>query len=381
MKPRVIWLDDDIKKEKLKATVILFRKKFDLIECETIDEFYAKSKAYEWDAAILDVLNSDERSGDVFKSIHYITKEFEGKKWFVFSGKDRITKGDNDVKDALEDGPYSRTYASQTIYVKSEHENDLIQDVTTAVENSRIWTIENEYERVLNIAKTRLKGHDCRTILLDILCSAGGVKTINSQLYYNQIRVILEWMFRASRAAGLLHDKCFDVRDHINLTDSSLFMSGLPTMHSGVICNKAHFPFLVSKNVKFILEVSGGASHTTEVDKEDNPNLTAYWETINTPYLLYSLAYMLCDVLIWFDQYVESNSDAEANKRYWRDLVFEGDLAQDTGGNYYVGDCLITYKIATRFRIGDTLCVTEYIMTDPDKGVLYPLTATRVKLK
>ena len=67
MKPRVIWLDDDIKKYKLKATVILFKKKFDLIECETIDEFYAKSKAYEWDAAILDVLNSDGRSGDIFK--------------------------------------------------------------------------------------------------------------------------------------------------------------------------------------------------------------------------------------------------------------------------------------------------------------------------
>ena len=26
MKPRVIWLDDDIKKDKLKATVILFKK-------------------------------------------------------------------------------------------------------------------------------------------------------------------------------------------------------------------------------------------------------------------------------------------------------------------------------------------------------------------
>ncbi len=104
----------------------------------------------------------------------------------------------------MEGDSYSRTYASQTIYVKSEHELDLIADVTTAVENSRIWTIENEYEKVLNIASTRLKWHDCRTILLDILCSAGGAKTINSQLYYNQIRVILEWMSRASRAAGLV---------------------------------------------------------------------------------------------------------------------------------------------------------------------------------
>ena len=58
MKPRVIWLDDDIHAVKLRPTVAKFRNSFDIIECENIDEFRDKSQRLEWDAAILDVLNA-----------------------------------------------------------------------------------------------------------------------------------------------------------------------------------------------------------------------------------------------------------------------------------------------------------------------------------
>ena len=307
MRPRVIWLDDDIYSAKLRGTVAMFRRNFDIIECETIEDFRTKSKRFEWDAATLDVLNKDERPEDVVAAIMIVGK---GKPWFVFSGKESITREDNFVKKLLENEEYARSYASLAIYEKSTHDKQLIEDIDNAVKNQRIWQVENQYERVLSIAKNELNDPDCRKHLLDILCAASGVTDIDSHLYYNRVRVILEWMFRAARKKGFLHDKCFDSQDRINLTDASLFMAGKPTAYSGVKCKVAHFPSLISQNVKNILFITGGASHTTEVEDKDILNLTAYWKEIDTPYLLFSIAFMLCDILVWFDKYSSEHPES-----------------------------------------------------------------------
>lgn len=109
MKPRVIWLDDDIHAVKLRPTVAKFRNSFDIIECENIDEFRDKSQRFEWDAAILDVLNADESPEDVIASITIVGKD---KLWFVFSGQDSITQQDNFVKKLLSKKEYIRSYVS-----------------------------------------------------------------------------------------------------------------------------------------------------------------------------------------------------------------------------------------------------------------------------
>ncbi len=376
MKPRVIWLDDDIHAVKLRPTVAKFRNSFDIIECENIDEFRDKSQRLEWDAAILDVLNADESPEDVIASITIVGKD---KLWFVFSGQDSITQQDNFVKKLLSKKEYIRSYVSHPIYEKSTHNDQLIEDINNAVKNQRMWQVENQYEEVLKIADTLLDDKDCKKHLLDILSAASGVTTIDSHLYYNKVRVILEWMFRAARKQGLLHDKCFDGRDHINLTDASLYMAGKPTLHSGVICKNAHFPVLLANNVRFILEVTGGASHTTEVDERDIPNLTAYWASIKTPYLLFSLAFMLCDILVWFGQYIGENPDIAANKALGRDLVLKGIVNRDGNGDYYVGDCWIPKHKLSFCRPGYPAEVVDFEESDSIHNSLYPLTVKRFK--
>lgn len=379
MKPRIIWLDDDINKASLLPTVALFKRRFEIIECENIDVFYNKSVALEWDAAIIDVVNEKAENADVFPALQYIATKFHDKLWFVFSGQEQITKKENDVKKALSGKAYERSYVSKTIYVKDEDEESLIKDISTAVSNKRKWQIESEYERVLSIAERRLADKNCRKDLLDILCAAAGIERLDSHLYYTRIRIILEWMFRAARNVGLLHDRCFDRQDHINLTDASLFMAGKPTLHSGVMCKVSHFPHLIARNVRSILEITGGASHTTEVDTKDNPNLLAYWSTIDTPYLLFSLTYMLCDVLIWFDSYVSEHSDISTNKANWKTLIMAGRMNMDREDRYYVGDCYIPNWKAKYSKVGDNIEVTDVEETDPKLELPYPLTAKYIK--
>ena len=392
MRPRVIWLDDDIYSAKLRGTVAMFRRNFDIIECETIEDFRTKSKRFEWDAAILDVLNKDERPEDVVAAIMIVGK---GKPWFVFSGKESITREDNFVKKLLENEEYARSYASLAIYEKSTHDKQLIEDIDNAVKNQRIWQVENQYERVLSIAKNELNDPDCRKHLLDILCAASGVTDIDSHLYYNRVRVILEWMFRAARKKGLLHDKCFDSQDRINLTDASLFMAGKPTAYSGVKCKVAHFPSLISQNVKNILFITGGASHTTEVEDKDILNLTAYWKEIDTTYLLFSIAFMLCDILVWFDKYSSEHPDIEANKQLWEDLDLEdseqrddylselldtykgyvGVVEQDAERNFHVGDCILPFK--NHPPVGFKIRLLRVIKNEKQSQDQYPVFAVK----
>lgn len=384
MKPRVIWLDDDINSSKLRGTVALFRRAFDIIECENIDEFRDKSQRFEWDAAILDVLNANEGAEDVISSIQIVGKN---RLWFVFSGKDSIISQDNYVKKLLNTKEFLRSYVSHPIYEKSTHDKQLIEDIENAVKNQRIWQVENQYERVLNIAKNELNDSDCRKHLLDILCAISGVIEIDSHLYYNRIRVILEWMFRAARKKGFLHDKCFDSMDRINLTDASLFMAGKPTAYSGVKCKVAHFPSLISQNVKNILFITGGASHTTEVEDKDKVNLTAYWKDIDTPYLLYSIAFMLCDTLFWFDKYSKEHPDIEENKKLWEDVDlndseqrdncngYVGVVEQDEGGNFHVGNCVLPYK--NHPPVGSKIRLVKVAENEKQSKDLYPVFAIK----
>ena len=101
-------------------------------------------------------------------------------------------------------------------------------------------------------------------------------------------------------------------------------MAGKPTKYLDVYCDIPHFPPIIAANVKSILEITGGASHTAEPDEKELINLQAYWEQVNTPYLLYSLTFMLCDILIWYKEYTNRNSDNTTNRSHWREIAQSG---------------------------------------------------------
>ena len=205
---------------------------------------------------------------------------------------------------------------------------------------------------------------ESQKILQNIFYALFNQSAIDSHIYYNPIRKVLEWMFRAACQRGLVHDKCFDNKGRANLTDCYRFMAGRPTLHSKVICRVTHFPVIIADNVQFILDITGGGSHTSTKPERENPNLAAYWAKINTPYLLYSLTFLLCDIIIWFGQYVHENEDVNKNKAMWRDLVLDGEVERGNEG-LYVGDCKLSSYLARTCMEGDYVRVTK--VRDNDK--------------
>ena len=147
-----------------------------------------------------------------------------------------------------------------------------------------------------------------------VLEAARSGNAIEYRHFYNALRQILESFLRAANRKGLLHDRCLP-GGKLNVAAAIHFMCGDETyIHNnpGVkFKSEANlFPELLQENVKLIWKAASERSHQSEARKE-------YCEFIDTPFLLYSIAYLLCDVLIWFGKYVEAHPDPEMNRQLW----------------------------------------------------------------
>lgn len=335
---RVIWFDDEYK------TLNIIREKafvngIDLIgfdnSKEGIDELEKHIEKY--DAAISDGLfyKNPGQSGDsvtdkaLFEVGLALDRLCERKKlpWFILSGQDKFTKEKNSYADAFKDNK---------VYDKL-NEDDLVGlwgIIKIDADKQPETQIRHEYSKVFEVCTDKYIGEDASKPLMRILGSfKDSMLLFDDELYFTQIRIILENIFRAANRFGLLHDKCLE-GGKVNLTESSLFLSGENTKHLDVSCEKSHFTKIVSDLVKSILFITGAASHTVDADIKKNINLIEYRKTISTPYLLYSLTFQLIDIMIWFKSYADDNQDIALNKSYWLPKTVIGMLTEGKVINY-----------------------------------------------
>lgn len=245
---------------------------------------------------------------------------------FVLSGQPTFTEKENDILEANNLKCYNKKNPEDVkeLLVNIKKEADTQIDLQIKHENQTLFEVLKEYP------------DSARDTFISIFKGLKGFNNqFDDQLYFTQLRIILETMFRMANAYGILHDKCIQGNgEQVNLSESSLFLSGLDTNHLKVRSSATHFPKIIANNVKNIIHVTGAASHTSTVDVTQNIHIQAYRNAINTPYLLYSLALQLMDTLIWFDRYCKVNNDIATNKSYWQDID------TDQFGNKFVIDVI-----------------------------------------
>ena len=202
-------------------------------------------------------------------------------------------------------------------YIKGEDNEKLIEELIKRIDNKEDYILQNEYRRVFEVCSEKYIGTESKKHLIKILASIKKPNEVfDDELYFTQIRIILELMFRAANKLGLLHNACI-LNGKVNLSESSLFLAGKETLHLNVRCGISHFPKLIADSVQSILFITGAASHTTDPGIKNNIDLLAYRKIVQTPYLLYGLTFRLMDVLIWFKEYVDLNPKIEYNKKSW----------------------------------------------------------------
>jgi len=221
-------------------------------------------------------------------------------------------------------------------YVKTEHDELLVNDILKAVEDRPNAMIKSRYPEVFELFKNGFIDIEYEKHLLKILRSISDDGTkLDDELFFNQLRQMLEVAMRRANDAGILHDECMSKKGEVILQLSSLFLSGFEIDALGIKCKQTHFPKIISNHVREIIDITNVGSHADKDGKDQSEaNLKEYRKKLNTPYLLYSLTFKLMDVLLWFSEYIKENNNIELNKSYWVDLS-ESDVSSK--GKWIIG--------------------------------------------
>lgn len=295
-------------------------------------ELLQNDSSFEFQAIILDAFGFKKSESDEDKmtnsGLYYSLKTLSELKsdrvipWFVYTGHPKnLSDEDFLEKIAVYQEDYKFGRPELCYYTKTIHEKELLQDIKTEIDNLENSQIQLQHKHVFQIAKKINVPHEDINNLVNIFKSIQSyVNDIEPSLYFTQLRKYIEYVFRDAAKYNILHEKCIYENGQVNLTESSLFLAGEKTKHLKVYCDKSHFSKIMAENIKNLIFITGAASHTSDVNPAENMNYQEYRKSIKSPYLLYQLTFIICDLLVWYDNYIKDNNDISINKSFWVDI-------------------------------------------------------------
>lgn len=175
-------------------------------------------------------------------------------------------------------------------------------------------------------------------------------------LHYNQLRQLLEYLFRACNNVGLVPDECIE-NGQVNLHQSYMYVAGKEAKYAGVVFNgeageKIATPHIASE-MSSILYLGNNKSHTAELDENDQLIMEEFFRTNNSKYIIFSLALQMCDVIVWLKDYISKHSVKAENlskcKQIAKDekAIYEGNEftpEKDENNCWHCEECLVIIR-------------------------------------
>lgn len=400
----------------------------DLQQCECWEDakqiLSNKTDFLEWDAIILDARCVDKKGNpadlyflqSALRDINVFCERYNSKvPWYVLTAG-----GKEDFEHEIEGVrriPRDEKSWGKMLYFKHKPcdengKNDvdyLFENIQRAAPLRTRNKIKHQYFALFEVMKSCQFEPESEDIMINVLSALHFPeenKGFDPVLYYNRLRQMVEYLFRAANKIGLLPD-CFIEGGKVNLQGSSLYLAGEtfnPSKDPSILSirygekGESIFHKNIASIVKNILNVTSQRSHTTEIDKEDKEELLAYYSETHSPNLLFGYALQLCEVIIWFGNYAKSHNNREANlakckvmKKETESISeqkpiieeYEGKtfpLEQDEKGNLHCGYCLVSYK-QNQNKIGNIVLLKE-VEENKNNGELkkkYPFFASKVE--
>lgn len=136
-------------------------------------------------------------------------------------------------------------------------------------------------------------------------------------LYIN-IRLIIEHIFRSMAQHGIMPKTLFP-DGKVNLTWCCYFLQGkADERYAKEVPTPAIMTRIMSGNLQNMINVTGSMMHTDGADEEKSKDIKPYLESVNnSPLLLQSFALQLCDIILWYRNYLAEHPDSEINALSW----------------------------------------------------------------
>lgn len=315
-KYKILWIDDEWDKM---TTFQLECKELYGLYLEPYRTRKAGMEALErnidhWDAVLLDAKMFDENDNET-ASLTGLGKakqrldELSIRRaipYFISTGQPDLIS-DKNFKDLF--GDY---------YIKGNDDVKLVDDMLKAIENSDSQQVKTIYKDVFEgLDKMGVRSY-VEPILMHILLPLhypAKEPNFKPADHYNQLRKLLEYLFRACNKVGLVPDQCM-TDGKVNLNQCSLYLAGKDAEKSGVRYGEKGeriVPDYVESIIRAILEFGNIHSHTDELEDEDNHKIESIFRTAQSRFIIFGLTLQICEVIIWFSEYIAKHDDKEVN--------------------------------------------------------------------
>jgi len=235
--------------------------------------------------------------------------------WFVLSGKDKFTKGENSLLKANKAKCFDKTNPSDVV--------KLFEEMKLAASQQPDAQLKHKYTYLSKTCSDQLLGPEHFSRLFALIKHIENVeKLANTEDMLNPIRKIIERMFKRMAEKGIIPEAIISNKGWIN--GSSLFLAN---KHSDYEHLSEITPPIVSENIYRLLNIIQDASHG---DGELKLKVDQYLKTAQSDFLYRSCVFLLLDLLLWFKEFVENNGDKDTNKARWKSKVSNSDWITGT---------------------------------------------------
>lgn len=323
-KYNILWIDDEWDK------MTIFQRECEELHNLHLEPFRTRKDGIgalerdmdHWSAVLLDAKGYDEDENEIraLKGLRKAIRrldELSTKRAiprFISTGQPDLISDDN-FREMVDN-----------FYVKGKDDARLIEDMLSAIRKSEKQQLLVHYKDVFTALDELSIRQYVEEILLDILLPLhfpAKVPNFKPVYHYNQLRQLIEYLFRACHKVGLIPDQC--VPDgKVNLSQSSLYLAGKDAVISGVRYGEKGdriIPEYIEGVIRAILEFGNIHSHTVEIDEEDLKKIEGIFRTARSRFIIFGLALQICEAIIWFSEFIPEHNDKEINLLLCKELL------------------------------------------------------------
>lgn len=332
---QVLWVEDD---PKVTETYPLKAESFDLelvsFSCWDDAKVALESDYDRWSAIILDAKCKHHRDSkdsavvflrEALKDISVLSeKNGHIIPWYVLTGGDESEVSDSINDERMQWDKDWTDSENKKYYSKNVDNEKLFRRIRYHAYKSPRIQIQEMYRHVFEAVEECGIDDNGYNALEDLLVPIHFPKDIKDKDYndkFEKARTVLEYIFRSMSSYGILPEW----GKKVNLQWSSCLLSGM----SALIKDEKGNEFVVIESKRQILpavlkEILRGMTriipafcHSDNKEEKDVKREEYFGLVNDSTLLLKSFAFQICDLIMWYQNYIKENNNYEQNTSYW----------------------------------------------------------------
>ncbi|MBR3744191.1 MAG: hypothetical protein IKN31_03675 [Bacteroidales bacterium] len=330
---KVLWIEDDpIIREAYHSEAEYYGLNLCTFDCWDKAKAALENDFSSWEAIILDA-KCKQHTDSADNATKFLSEALSGLRflfaqnkrtinWYILSAGSEEEINDSILDDRKAwDGDWPKLY-----YSKATDRTELFKRISNHVKTrpKEIQVKTNYFRDVFEAIREAELDERIEMCMKDLLIPIVFPDSVSAVDYNNRLteaRITVEYIFRGMTKMGLLPlIQNNNKKGSINLYESCKVISGKPwgKCHYNVVNNV--FPGILYQNLLNIVNIVGSSVHS----KSDEIVLPADFCQYNrgtggTSYLLKSFAFQLCDVILWYNNYIREHNDPIVNSKNWEE--------------------------------------------------------------